>query len=504
MSERLKIQEVEIPEGKELLEDTFLCEFVLEESTEGGGKKPKLKGRFGLVDEATANKRLYPRKVMSREIQRLQEGINGKTVYGELDHPGDGKTKLQRVSHMVTGLQLEGNGEIQGTLEIIPGTSGGDQALAIAKAGGKLGISSRGFGSTSQDMKGNHVVQEDYQLVTFDLVADPANAGAYPEYVLEHKEDQTMDLDTLKKSHPELVEAIQDEIASESRTHAREALTEEFDGKLAEAIEEVKAEALEEARQELMSDPEVAGANTAMRDIVEKVRPFILREDEESLVSDLEKRLVEAEKRIAKADEARLEAVTEAEELAELAKEAYFHLYLERNLHGDPRREQVEAMLGDVTQYDSLDDVRDRIGSIVEALDAEQEVLDAKDQEIAKLKAENAKLAEDMERTLTVGNQFAVKAYIEKKLGRHPKAAKLRTFLDEMAPMTAEEVDSLVETFDEEFPISDEYRRIQEGLESDDSEDLTEEAPTMGAANRGNVYGVPMSELATRAGVKGR
>ncbi len=499
-NERIQIAEFEIPEGKELLEDYMPLELSLEESSDG--KKLKLKGKFGQVDEATANRRVYGRKVMGREIDRLRTHVESRQMYGELDHPGDGKTKLARVSHLITDLRLESDGQIAGIIEPIPGTKNGDQAIAIAKAGGKLGVSSRGFGSTVVDTGGNQVVQEDYTLVSFDLVADPANAGAYPNYVVEHKEGQGMDVEQLKKDYPALVEAIRKETEADSRDHARIALREEFESKLSEATDVVKEEALEEARDELLSDPEVAGAATVMQEIARVVRPFILREDEDSVVNDLEKRLEATEKCLAEADEARKVAMQENEELSNLAKEAFFHLHLERSLAGDERREQIEGILGDIAEFKTLDDLQERVEEIRMALSEEDEIQEEKDREIAKLEAEK-KLAEDkLEQALEVSNQLAVTAYVENRLGKHPKANRVRNFLNEAAPSTKEDVDNLIEAFDEENPTSDEFNKIRRDLNlGEDEVRGSRRTLQENGSGSGQVLGVDMGMLAEMSGV---
>lgn len=498
---KIEIQEVKIPNGKELLEDSYPLSFTLEESADG--KKPYLKGKFGQVDTATANRRIYPRKVMSAQFARVQESIEGRCFYGELDHPsGDGRTKASRVSHLVTGLKLYEDGHFDGIVEFIPGTINGDQALAIARAGGKLGISSRGYGTTIPDAKGNSIVQEDYHMVAFDLVIDPANAGAFPNFVVESKEEDNMDLKTLKKEHPELIEALVAEtrkvIEEEARNHARDALREDFEKQLKDSAVEIRDEVLKEARSELLSDPEVAGSKAAIEKVAKVVAPFLLRENEGSVINDLEKRLQEAEKKLAEADEKNAEANVEAEELAELAKEAFFHLYLEQTLHSDERREQIEGMLGDVTQFDSLDDLKERVEEIQEALSGDDEVKEEYDRDIARLEAEKKQLEEELETALTVSNQFAAKAYIERKLGRHPKADKVRTFLDEAGPIVSEDVDRLVEAFDAEFPASDEYDKIRGGLEKKRE---THKGNGRPSANGGKVFGVNIEELAEAAGV---
>jgi len=507
MGTNIQITEVEIPKGKELLEDVYFGEFALMEDADGK-KKPYLKGKFGQADIPTANKRVYPRKVMESQFRRIEEAMNNRQMYGELDHPGDGKTKAARVSHLIYGLSMQEDGQFDGVCEIIPGTINGDQALAILRAGGRLGISSRGFGTTVPDHKGNHIVQEDYHLVAFDMVVDPANAGAFPDYVVEDKEVLEMDLATLKKDHSDLVEALEGEIKekieTEARTHARDALREEFEDKLQTSADEVRSEVEESVREELMADPEVAGSSVAMKQVARLVAPFVLKENEGSVIADLEKRVQEAERKLAKADEEKDKAIKEATELAELAKEAFFHLYLEQELHGDERREQIEGVLGDVTVFESLEDLKERVEEIVTALSEEDEVKEEYEREIKKLKAQAQRLQEQLETSLTVGNQFAAKAYIERKLANHPRAEDVRGFLDEAEPMTQDEVDRLVEAFDARNPVSDEFSKIRKGLNKDDNDDGKQklgEARQLQAIDGGKVLGVNIGELAEEAGL---
>jgi len=506
---KIQITEVEVPKGTELLEDVCFAEFALMEDSDGK-KKPYFKGKFGQADIPTANKRVYPRKIMESQFSRMQEAMENRSMYGELDHPGDGKTKAARVSHLITGLTMQEDGQFDGVAEIIPGTVNGDQALAITRAGGRLGISSRGYGSTIPDHKGNHVVQEDYHLVSFDLVVDPANAGAFPDYVVEDKEVLDMDLVTLKRDHSEMVEALADEIRqeieSEARTHAREALREEFEDNLQTSAEDIRGQVEESVREELLADPEVAGSSVAMRQVARLVAPFVLRENETSVIADLEKRIQEAERKLAESDEAKGIALREVSELAELAKEAFFHLFLEQELHGSDRREQVESILGDVTMFESLDDLKERVEEIVDALSEEDEIQEEHNREIEYLEAQNKQLQEQLETSLTVSNQFAAKAYIERKLATHPRANDVRSFLNEAEPMTQEDVDRLVESFDHSNPVSEEFQTIRKGINRERGDgglqDLREDRQ-LTVLDGGNVLGVNIDELAEEAGYGG-
>jgi len=501
-----QIQE-DIPEGKQLLEDTFELEYSAEDLHEAtGDKKPYLKGRLGLVDIATANRRVYPRNLMVRETTRLAPDMVERKVYGELGHPSDGKTNLDRVSHFVLEAKVTDKGEILGVIEFIPGTKNGDQALAIARAGGKLGVSSRGFGSTSTNSKGEDIVQEDYKLVTWDIVADPANAGAHPPFVMEHKENDTMDLNQLKKEHPDLVEALTSEITGkieeDARTHAREAMREEFEERLQTEGNSIREEAVKVARSQLLKDPEVAGAATAISEIKKVVTPFILSEDGNIEVKKLQEEIRKLHQKIADQDEALAEARGEAEELSGICKELGYHLYLERELGDNERAEQIVEMLGDVTEYENLDSLKERVNEIAGALAEDDKVRDQYEERIAALEKQLSMTEDQRDKALNVSRQFGIRAYIERKIADNPKAPVLRNYLNEAAPQTKEEVDKLVETYMAANPLSEDFKRIRKDYKGQGPRKPREEDGGKRTLSEETVMGVPMSELQKRSGIQ--
>jgi hypothetical protein len=500
----MKIPEIEVPEGKQILEGVCWLEvdpqFPLTEELDESGelKKAKLRGKFGQVDIPTANKRVYPRAVIAREFERMKNAVHEGMMYGELDHPGDGKTRMQRVSHLITGLQLEADGRMDGVLEFIPGTKNGDQALAIAKHGGKLGISSRGFGTTVPDGNGNDVVQEDYQLVTFDIVADPANAGAHPNFVMEDKERGPMkDLEQLKKECPELVEALQVEtrnnVEVEARDHAREALRSEFEDKLKTEAEGLKEQAVEQAKNELLEDPAVAGAKLAMERIKDVVTPFVMSEDENEVLAEMKQKLADAESRVAKADETIKELRQENKELADVSKELGFHLHLERDLRDNERGEQIVEMLGDVKEYESLEVLKERVEEISQALSKDDSVREEYQRKVDGLEAKVAKLKEERDQALAIGKKFGITAYIEQKAAAHPHSAKLREHLKKGAPVSKANVDRLTEDYNKNHPVSNEYNLIREGMKKK----KVESVPTVVENKKGggDILGVPIEDL---------
>lgn len=165
---------------KELLRQSIAYEYeILKEDVEiGGVKTKKLRGPLSEGDVENRNKRVYPKNLLEREVERLLPDIQSRQVIGELDHPDDLKIHLDRVSHVVTEAAWDGN-KLMGTIEILPHTDAGRNLLGLVNSGIKLGISSRGMGSVKMDGNGNGIVQEDLKLITWDVVAQPSNYSSW-------------------------------------------------------------------------------------------------------------------------------------------------------------------------------------------------------------------------------------------------------------------------------------------------------------------------------------
>ena len=154
---------------------------IIMESDEKDGKNLYLKGIAIQGGIRNANQRVYPVDEIERAVNALNDQIkNGYSVLGEVDHPDDLKVNLDRVSHMITQMWMEGpNG--YGKMKILP-TPMGQLVRTMLEAGVKLGVSSRGSGNVN-DMNG-HV--SDFEIITVDVVAQPSAPGAYPTPVYEH------------------------------------------------------------------------------------------------------------------------------------------------------------------------------------------------------------------------------------------------------------------------------------------------------------------------------
>jgi hypothetical protein len=151
---------------------------VINEGTEGNTRL-RLRGKFQQCDEQNNNGRIYPRKILEAQVQAIQEKIGDRSLVGALDHPANDAIHLSQASHLITGLSVGKNGEVIGECEILS-TPNGKIVEALINDGVKIGISSRGVGSVTEGIKGK-IVNEDFKLITFDLVSDPSTRGAFPE-----------------------------------------------------------------------------------------------------------------------------------------------------------------------------------------------------------------------------------------------------------------------------------------------------------------------------------
>ncbi len=151
------------------------------ESDDKDGKNLYLKGIAIQGGIRNANQRVYPVDEIERAVKTLNDQIqNGYSVLGEVDHPDDLKVNLDRVSHMIMNMWMEGpNG--YGKFKILP-TPMGNLIRTMLESGVKLGVSSRGSGNVD-DMSGK---VSEFEIITVDIVAQPSAPGAYPTPVYEH------------------------------------------------------------------------------------------------------------------------------------------------------------------------------------------------------------------------------------------------------------------------------------------------------------------------------
>jgi hypothetical protein len=127
-----------------------------------------------------ANERVYPVEEISRAVDSVNKQVHdGYSVLGEVDHPEDLKINLDRVSHCIDKMWMDGPAGY-GKLRILP-TPMGQLVKTMLDSGVKLGVSSRGSGNVND---GNGRVS-DFEIVTVDIVAQPSAPNAYPKAIYE-------------------------------------------------------------------------------------------------------------------------------------------------------------------------------------------------------------------------------------------------------------------------------------------------------------------------------
>lgn len=135
-----------------------------------------LTGRLQTADVKNGNGRKYPEKVLKRELDNYSVVVKDKRACGELDHPDDSVINLKNVSHMIVDIWWE-NKDVMGKIKVL-NTPSGRILKDLVSEGVKIGISSRGLGSVREQM-GESIVEDDFQLICFDIVSEPSTPNAY-------------------------------------------------------------------------------------------------------------------------------------------------------------------------------------------------------------------------------------------------------------------------------------------------------------------------------------
>lgn len=149
---------------------------MIKESREKNNGKIVMKGILQKSETLNQNGRIYPRAILEREVRNYQKFIKENRALGECDHPDSSVVELKKVSHIIREAWMEGD-ICYGTVELLE-TPMGKILQSLVESGVTLGISSRGVGSTKRDGDAQ-VVQEDFQLICWDFVAEPSTPGAF-------------------------------------------------------------------------------------------------------------------------------------------------------------------------------------------------------------------------------------------------------------------------------------------------------------------------------------
>lgn len=135
-----------------------------------------LSGKLQEADVQNGNGRVYPHKVLMREMENYSKLVKERRALGELDHPEDSVINLKNASHMVTDVWWDDK-SVMGKVKVL-NTPSGKVLQALVNDGASLGISSRGLGSVHESTNGT-IVEDDFQLICFDFVSEPSTPGAY-------------------------------------------------------------------------------------------------------------------------------------------------------------------------------------------------------------------------------------------------------------------------------------------------------------------------------------
>jgi len=156
-----------------------VCQDLLTEEEKRRVREDGVVFLSGLMQEANVengNKRVYPPEVLMKEIENYKKAVMERRALGELDHPDDSVINLKNASHLVVDIWNDGN-RVYGKIEVLD-TPSGRILKDLISAGVKLGISSRGLGSL-KEKSGKKYVQDDYQLICFDMVSEPSTPNAF-------------------------------------------------------------------------------------------------------------------------------------------------------------------------------------------------------------------------------------------------------------------------------------------------------------------------------------
>tara|TARA_R110002074_G_scaffold120431_2_gene254168 strand:+ start:75 stop:680 length:606 start_codon:yes stop_codon:yes gene_type:complete len=135
-----------------------------------------LSGKLQEADCKNGNGRIYSEDILKREVQNYQKVVKEQRACGELDHPDNSVVSLERVSHRITDIWMEGPA-VMGKIKVLE-TPAGKTLRALVEGGCQMGISSRGVGTVSES-GGVTTVNDDFQLICFDMVSEPSTPGAY-------------------------------------------------------------------------------------------------------------------------------------------------------------------------------------------------------------------------------------------------------------------------------------------------------------------------------------
>jgi hypothetical protein len=181
------------------------------ESADGKGRDIYMSGIMMQGGIPNQNGRNYPINEIAKATKSIKERLDkGYSVLGEADHPDDLQVNLDRVSHMITDVYMDGSNGM-GKMKILP-TPMGNIVKTLLESGVKLGVSTRGSGNVAESGE-----VKDFEIVTVDIVANPSAPDAYPKAIYErvmmsNRQRQIMDVAEAVKYDPKAQKYLQEEV----------------------------------------------------------------------------------------------------------------------------------------------------------------------------------------------------------------------------------------------------------------------------------------------------
>ena len=295
--------------AKQLLIETVPVAFtILEEATEKNGGRMRIKGIFTVADEINGNGRVYTEAVLDREIEKMKLLIAENRVFSEADHPEDGKSRISNTAAMLTAIekQVVNGRKIYDGEAIVLNTIQGKNLQEIIRAGGRPGVSSRGWGSlvrANWHGKVADIVQEDFVLKTFDFVIGQSTKDAEVSQFFEqmdvinvldvedniHEKSQkggkiVMEIKTiedLRKAYPDLCEQLVKEAVLQKEKEIKESLEKDLDSRVMKEVEAKREEIKNEVIEEVKKSDEYQQLTATLIEVGKLVKPYFSETGEE-------------------------------------------------------------------------------------------------------------------------------------------------------------------------------------------------------------------------------
>lgn len=343
-------------ENKKLLKDSIFEEVeisnvIAEADREDEYKLIEIEGiasRGGMVNR---NGRLYPTELLTKVTNQAQAQIKKGKMLGNLDHPTFSGGMLKDVAIKFTDLWMEGT-DMKFRGDVIP-TDGGRQLEILLRSGVGVGMSTRGYGTTTEKKMGDRyvdVINDDYELDGIDAVLKQSNQAAMIKRFEQEGGGSVMDekitLEQLKADHSDLVEELRKEWIGKERT----TLEEEFEKKVKDQIEEAKSDVYEQAKKEVLESEEVKKPQDFVDKILESVKEY-LPEDAQKWVENKDE--------IGKIEEMKSKLDEKDEKINALEKKIK---EMEESIEAEERKKKIAVKVDELVKgqrFESL--LRDRL-----------------------------------------------------------------------------------------------------------------------------------------------